>query len=454
MGAHLAIIGGGFSGAVLALETRARGGCATVIDKAGAFGRGLAYSTKDPAHLLNVPAGRMSVMPDAPDDFVAWLRGVGRAFNPIAVGPNVYVPRHIYGAYLEERLCPSREQEESSAIRLVQGEAVGIEIRADEVCIALADGDSIVADAAVLATGHSAPRAPIDIAELSPGVYINDPWSADLLDAIKTSADVLFIGAGLTMIDVAQSLMHREHRGRMLALSRHGLTPLPQHELAALDPTPLQLPLSVSHALRALRQEAHRAQGTGGAWQDVMNRARHIASAHWQRMSLDQKARFLRHARSWWEVHRHRAGPEASQLLQTLLRSGRLRVIAGKIVDATMLENRVTLQYRPRGKDDLDCVSVDVIVNCTGAGQDPQHTQDRLVQVLIKSGYARRHPTGLGYDVDETSALIAADGVASQRLFALGPPTRGAFWEITAVPEIRRAARDLAERLARLYPAA
>jgi uncharacterized NAD(P)/FAD-binding protein YdhS len=38
--------------------------------------------------------------------------------------------------------------------------------------------------------------------------------------------------------------------------------------------------------------------------------------------------------------------------------------------------------------------------------------------------------------------------VAGDKLFALGPLTRGTFFEIDAVPEIREQAARLAERLA------
>jgi uncharacterized NAD(P)/FAD-binding protein YdhS len=49
-------------------------------------------------------------------------------------------------------------------------------------------------------------------------------------------------------------------------------------------------------------------------------------------------------------------------------------------------------------------------------------------------------------------SLIGRDGVASDRLFAVGPLTRGAFLEIEAVPDIRvqchRLAGALLDRLA------
>jgi uncharacterized NAD(P)/FAD-binding protein YdhS len=48
-----------------------------------------------------------------------------------------------------------------------------------------------------------------------------------------------------------------------------------------------------------------------------------------------------------------------------------------------------------------------------------------------------------------TAALnvVAADATPSSRLFAVGPLTRGQFFEIEAIPDIRRQCADLATRL-------
>jgi uncharacterized NAD(P)/FAD-binding protein YdhS len=49
--------------------------------------------------------------------------------------------------------------------------------------------------------------------------------------------------------------------------------------------------------------------------------------------------------------------------------------------------------------------------------------------------------------VDNQCRLRDSQGRASSRLHAIGPMTRGAFWEINAVPDIRRQAWTLARRL-------
>src|SRR3954453_11900302 len=52
----VAIIGGGFSGTILAAQLARRGIASVLIDGSGRMGRGVAYSTTEPTHLLNVRA--------------------------------------------------------------------------------------------------------------------------------------------------------------------------------------------------------------------------------------------------------------------------------------------------------------------------------------------------------------------------------------------------------------
>ncbi len=109
-GRTIAIIGAGFSGALLTLHLLRR--CAPedrvlLIEKSQHFGLGLAYSTGNSNHLLNVRASNMSAFADRPDNFVQWLRGLpadqraGFDENP---GPNSFAPRGLYGRYIQQLL--------------------------------------------------------------------------------------------------------------------------------------------------------------------------------------------------------------------------------------------------------------------------------------------------------------------------------------------------------------
>ena len=101
-------------------------------------------------------------------------------------------------------------------------------------------------------------------------------------------------------------------------------------------------------------------------------------------------------------------------------------------------------EIRKRGAVAADVVKVARIVNCTGPRQDPLAGGSLLLRNLRSRGAVRPDPLQLGLDVDRTCAILDRLGRISERLWAAGPLTRGAFWEITAVLEIRRQVADLA----------
>src|SRR5437763_16408704 len=75
--APVAIVGGGFSGTILAAQLARRGIGSVLIDGSGRLGRGVAYSTTESAHLLNVPAEAMSAWSGEPEHFAAQFAAEG-----------------------------------------------------------------------------------------------------------------------------------------------------------------------------------------------------------------------------------------------------------------------------------------------------------------------------------------------------------------------------------------
>ncbi len=66
---------------------------------------------------------------------------------------------------------------------------------------------------------------------------------------------------------------------------------------------------------------------------------------------------------------------------------------------------------------------------------------------MLAQGAMVANPLGIGVRVAENGALIDAGGVASKRIFALGPARFGTLIETTAIPEIREQAHALADWL-------
>ena len=96
--------------------------------------------------------------------------------------------------------------------------------------------------------------------------------------------------------------------------------------------------------------------------------------------------------------------------------------------------------------DDAKSVSFGLAVNCTGPLGSISESDDPLLGSLFEGGHARPDSLDLGLEVDGKSRIAGA-----KRAWALGPLTKGRFWEITAVPDIRgqvaQVAFEIAEEL-------
>jgi uncharacterized NAD(P)/FAD-binding protein YdhS len=452
----IVIIGAGFSGTLTAVQLLRRGSGGplriVLLERAPEqLARGLAYSTPDPTHLLNVPASRMSALPGAEDHFLRFLQ----RREAICDG-NTYAPRWWYGDYLTELLAEASTEAAPGAVLEQQtGEAVAVELLPAQAgaCIHLADGSLLWADRVVLATGHFPPAPPrlADRTFFSSPRYIADPWRPEALAAVPLDQPVLLLGSGLTMVDVLLGLRGRGLRAPAYAVSRHGLLPAVQQPLApppaCLPPELLKGPLTIRaywHAVRAYSKAltAHQVD-----WRDLIAVLRPQLPALWTALDTTERARFLRHARSYWDVHRHRLSPPAADALHRLLAEGGLVVQAGRVRDCCERDGKVAVSVQPRGGRDSRLFTVATVINCTGPSSAVGQLQDPLIQWLHQSGLLSPHPLGLGIEVTDDYALVDSMGNASPVLYYIGPWLQARYWESTAVAELRVHAAWLAGML-------
>jgi uncharacterized NAD(P)/FAD-binding protein YdhS len=434
---HVAIIGAGFSGSLQAINLlRHDGPRATLIERRGEAGRGVAYSAAHPGHLLNVRAANMSALPDDPGHFARWLAARGREENGFA-------PRLVYGDYLDGLLAEARDKA-GARIAIRRGDVTDLRVDPDGVRVMLDDGSAVEADAVILAVGNLPPHEPAVLAAagLETDFYARDPWSADVAEGLGPDDTLLTIGTGLTMVDVALLLDARGFRGRMIALSRRGLLPRPHSDVtpAGLSERPTPSATSLLRAVRARTREV--------GWRASVDELRPYTQSMWLAADLDERRRFLRHLRPWWDVHRHRLAPDVAARIAAMQADGRLEIVGGKLGDVVRNDGALSVSWRPRGQDVLRTETVRRIVNCSGPQGDLTRTGEPLLRNLLSAGTIRPDPLHIGIDVNAQSETIAADGHANPRLFALGPPTRGTFWEIVAVPDIRVQTWSVARRLA------
>lgn len=437
---HIVVLGGGFTGTLLAINLlRHAGPRVTLIERRPQVARGAAYGTDQPSHLLNVRAANMSAFPDDPGHFARWLAAHGEPASSFA-------SRQRYGTYLSELLAETQPRERFHVIR---DEAVDVAPGADSVLVTLKSGATIFADVAVLALGNLPPHVPsgIDPATVGSELYRADPWTSDITGGLADDDTVLLLGTGLTAVDAVLTLDDAGFRGRIVALSRRGLVPRVHADGAAHPAARTERPTG---SVSALLHEVRRRAETIG-WRGAIDELRPWTQPLWQAASADDRARFLRHLRPWWDVHRHRLAPAVAARIEALRTAGRLEIVAGKAIAIDGAAGQARLTWRPRGSDAVAERRVHRIVNCTGPGGDLRRTSEPLLRRLTEAGIIRPDALRLGVDVTSQAQVIGRSGDASARLLALGPMTRGVFWEITAVPDIRRQVWDIARRLSHAH---
>jgi len=448
----IAIIGAGFSGTMLSLQLLRHCSPGTriqLIEQAPGFGTGLAYASVCPEHRLNVPAGRMSAFPDRPHDFLEFLgRQPANVLGGTVPDAGSFVPRQLYGRYLQNLLTDAIRTCPEGRLELVRGKTLAITPEPSGLLLRLAGGRAIMASTAVIATGNAMPADPCPTLRGTP-FYRSNPWDYDVAVGLAADGTVLLVGTGLTMIDTALQLLSQGHRGPIHALSRRGLMPHTHARRPSTVP-PFhrhEIPRRLCDLVRFMRRKSQQATEAGGSWHAVVDALRPVTQDIWRTAAGSDRRQFLSHLRPWWDVHRHRVAPSIADRIEAARASGQLHIHAGRIAGFALEGDAANVFWRPRRGAAPQSLHVDRIINCTGPETDIMKSHDPLFQTLLRTGMARPDPLGLGFDVTEDGAFR---GNASDRLFGVGPICRSALWEITAVPDIRAQCESLAQRISEL----
>ncbi len=439
----IAIIGGGVSGTLTAFhlvrqETPAR---VILIDERPDFGLGLAYSTPSLRHLLNVPAGKISALPDQPDHFLNWLRS---NHDPAAT-EKTFAPRAVFGRYIQSLLKSMNQIEQEIAT------VVDVRRHTAGAVLALNNGCELRADLVVLATGNfdPAPLPGITEAASDAGLYRHNAWAADTYEGLDPDATVALIGTGLTGVDVVLRLRELGHRGRIIALSRHGIFPNRHEDYTPLNSSaiPLDTPATCVAYLRAL----HAAIRGGAEWRAAIDSLRDTTNELWLRLPIEEKKRFHRHLQRRWEVVRHRMAPPIADVIESELRNGTLEIREGRLKTVNVSAAGAHITFH--AQDDRDSFYAERVINCTGPSMNYRRIPSALLQNMFNKGLVTSGPFGTGFHCSQDGAVIDTAGHASEIIFNLGPGRLGDLIESIAVPEIRQQAVELASTLADLMRA-
>lgn len=458
--AEILIIGGGLSGTMLAVQLLRQPGQRkiVIIEPRTELGRGEAYSAVELGHTLNGNAARMSVDPDNPNDLTQWLtEHIAAGGWPESAEQNVpinelFPPRGLFGVYVQQRLAEARRigAQYGSTVEHICAEVVDLQTAVDSVQLRLSDGQIVDGAYAVLATGMF--PAPRTAQKHSSGLNAAalDPWDVAAMRQLDPQSTVLIIGSGLTMVDAVVSLEQAGHRGPIEVFSRHGLLPHVRRQSPAWEDflggdhsirTPRQL-------LRELRRHCRQAMAQGIDWQAPLDTVRvHIARL-WSQATDVQRRQFVRHVRPWWESHHHRSPPLSAALVERLQLAGRLSIHAASFKGLEPgADGGVSIRIRRRGESETCVVQGAALINSSGIEYDWRRVARPLPQQLLERGLVQPGPLALGIAAVADGAVLDAEGCAADRLFAMGPPLRGMWWESTAVTDVALQAKALAVRL-------
>lgn len=455
---RVVIVGGGFSGASLAWQLADRHAPVqiTVVEPRAELGRGLAYSSDDPTHRVNVPAHRMTMDPDHREDFLDWLTAAeasGRLIHDrqsVTAQGERFPRRAVFGRYVTERLAPYLE---NGRIRHRRARVSDLEKTAEGgFWLLLSDDSRVRADILVLATGHPAPALPGPVAALNATPQlIADPGDAGRLAAIDKDAPVLIFGAGLGAADVIATLDRLGHRGKITCLSRRGLRSrghglVTQDSQADFTDPPIRL---ASELLRQVRHAVVDDLAQGQSWHATFHRLRAQGAQIWAALDDANRARLLRHLRVFWDVHRYRLAPQVEAVIAARIATGQLEYLAGHLVSAELHAGNARIGWRPRGTREVLHTDFAAVINTTGPAQGRCIAANPVLGALARLGQIAPDPLGLGLATTPDCHARDALGQSNPQILVAGPLARGRFGELVGAPECAVQVGTIASEIAR-----
>lgn len=453
---RIALIGGGFSAISLLLELVRQASSAQliVIEKENEIGQGVAYGTSYPWHLLNVRANKMGASVDEPEGFYSWLidneatwRQADPAFASIVIHEDAFLPRKLYRLYLAATLdkIKALAKEQGNTVEFIHAAATDLnELDGGRLEVVLAGRGSVIVDKVIITAGVPPIKA-LPFAESS-WRYEPNIWKCDRarlseqISRTNESSQVFIIGTGLTMVDMVTSLDQLGYRGKIIAFSRHGILPDTQteHQLAFVDG--VESIVKEDRLLFKFQKFRKQLLEIGDVRQLVDALRPHVVEM-WQRLSLKDRRRFLKHLFSYWNKYRHRMAPQSARLLEKLREQKRLQILHGTILS---IREEEVLEIKCKIDDSVKVYTADYVYNCTGPDFSLSDRRDPLFQSLLKKGYIQPDDLNLGVKVNER---FQAAGVLSGRIYAMGSLLFGERFETTSVPDIRTHSKIIAQDL-------
>ncbi|MDQ3046986.1 MAG: FAD/NAD(P)-binding protein [Bacteroidota bacterium] len=442
------IIGSGLSGVLVAIQLANSDKSLEIIlleKDPEKLGRGVAYQQEFTHQPLNVIASGMSIYTDRPSDFLDWLQTNSFRYNHLilSVDKNSFIPRKIFGDYLVERLKEAHDKGgDHFQIRIEEAVSVNQDNLTHKVT--LASGQILEADHVILALGNFPPSDVLPQGNtIKNARYFTIPWTDKIYQNIQGNEEILLIGTGLTAVDVVLGLHLRNFKGRITMLSRRGRLPLP-HLISSekfLWEDDYLLPPAALFKLIRKKIKAN----PSVSWTLIVDSLRPFVQGIWKHWSVDEKKEFMKRYRPLWEVARHRIPPASSRILEDLSRSGKLRVLKGKILHVHETSESIITTFANDKTEEI--TSFHSIINCTGPESNYRKVKFPIIQSLMEKGKVVPDSLGLGILCMEDGNLLDQNSNPVPGLWCIGPMRKAVLWETTALREIREQAEEILLRI-------
>ena len=390
---HIAIVGFGASGLltffnlVKNYQPSSNKLIIKVFEKNHNLPKGIAYSTKNFNHLLNVPVCKMGICEEDREHFLKWLNKKGYKYQK-----NDFVPRQIFGIYLEDIL--------SESLKIADKKQISYEFITKEVSEIIMKNKNYIIDGnvynyCVLATG-------VQLRNSS-----NNFWNIDV-ESYLNDKEIHILGCGLTAFDLIISLKDLNYSGQIFLHSRTNKKPQ-KHKISEII-NKIESPLNLEDSLLPLSQifrKFTKSCKKSDNWRDVFDSIRPITQKFWQNLSQEKKKRFMRHCFRMWNIHRHRCPELQYKIIEELMNYGRLLFLQKPIES-----NR--------------------FIDCSGFDYCPE---SELISSLIKNQIIEKDELELGI-VSRCNNFYLIAGL-----------NFGSMFEITAIPDITLQAKETAQKI-------
>jgi uncharacterized NAD(P)/FAD-binding protein YdhS len=428
----------------------------TVINSGRPSGRGVAYSTRRPEHLLNVAARNMSAFRDEPDHFLRWLR----TRSEFDTTPEIelrerFIPRMVYGDYLRSIMhhhLQSAGGLTPVTTEFLAGEVFDIEPAGDTALLRLTDSTGLEADRVVLATGNESPAGLPGAESLAghPG-WMGDPWQPLEQRLPRQGKTIVVLGTGLSTVDVIITLRALGWVDSIHGISRHGWFPHSHFrgiEYPDFPPTGVDLAEIGLEKLVALVQRhcaiLHERNANPAI---IVDKMRPHTQRIWSHFTREERLAFAQRYAARWNVFRHRIAPDIHAQITSSQLTGQLQLHAAGIERVEASGERLIVHL-----ENGESVTGDLVINATGPTSKLTASRSLLLQNLLRRGLVAPDDTDMGLRVDPDHTVLTRDGERSRQLLAVGPLLRGTLWETIAVPELRAQAKRAAETLLERFP--